>query len=150
MSDDVKEHPPLSVWSKVKAGVKGFAKAVMHYLPRGAIFAGALLGVSALMGNAGGWDFLGANSLTSVGQVAGKIGLTMVLGSLVTGSMGAWKSIDAETKRHAAMIAAGGESPKRTQARGQQHEQEIDDESPISGLPVMVKAPEKSPLGATR
>lgn len=109
--------PELPTWEKIKAGIKGFVKTAIAYLPRGLAFLGLLYGGSALLGSAmggGSWDFLGVSALSG-GDLAGRIGLGLLFGGVISGGMGAYEHINAASTAHQAnhgQTVGNGRSPE--------------------------------------
>ncbi|MDE3016390.1 MAG: hypothetical protein KGI29_05660 [Pseudomonadota bacterium] len=107
--------PALSTWEKIKAGVKGFVKTTIDYLPRGLMFLGLLYGGSALLGSftGGGGDLLGVANAYNAGDLAGRIGFGLLLGGLISGGIGAYESVrEAEASHQAQQSQADGRSQK--------------------------------------
>lgn len=101
--------PLLPSWEKIKAGVVGFTKTVVGYLPRAIVMMGLVMGASALLGavtpgNAG--DLLGVMKAYGDGALLSRIGIGLLIGGLFSGSIGAYESIHAAQRNHAANHAA--------------------------------------------
>lgn len=118
LTSPVEIKKPLTGWEKVKSGVKGFFKTALHYLPRGLMMAGAFLGGSYLLGlTSPGLDLFKAGQMNGIGEVATHIGKVMAIGGLITGGIGAWQTVKAETKQREAEIAAQGQELARARGR---------------------------------
>src|SRR4051812_21075408 len=102
---------PLTTWQKLKAGVKGFAKSVVHYLPRGLLIGGAILGGSLLIGH-------GVDSFmhVSAANFLPRLGFTVLVGSLLSGGVGAWQEVRSETRQRNAEVQAQQEELERCRA----------------------------------
>ncbi len=102
---------PLSLWEKIKTGAVGFVKSAISYLPSGLMFAGLIMGGSALLGVATGkeaFDILHVAKAFhdgGVGAIATKMALSLALGSTISGGMGAWKSVQHATQEREALRA---------------------------------------------
>lgn len=116
---------PLSLFEKIKAGATGFAKSVVSYLPRGLIFAGIILGGSALLETAfPGVGFLNVTGMVAkggIGALASRVGMTLLIGGTISGGMGAWQSIKGATEARESLRAeqAGILARHRSQGLGQ-------------------------------
>lgn len=137
MSDDAVH--PLGLWGKIKAGVKGFVKSALHYLPRGLLIAGAMLGASTLLVEAFPAldSFFHTSSLHTVGDVAHRIGLTMLIGGAISGGVGAWKGVSAAKKENEAALAAQADLLQRGRSIGPERQRAVEYTDPVvpSGIP---------------
>jgi len=113
--------PPLTTWEKVKTGVTNFAKAAIDYLPRGLLMAGLTFGGSYLLGMypiAGIGDFMGTATALGNNQLLTKLGGILLMGSVLSGGVGAYTAIQAATNERAGTAPdAQGEQLKRAQAQ---------------------------------
>lgn len=128
MSDDGMVHP-LSLWDKVKTGVKSFFKGVGHYLPRGILFVGALFGVSALLGAtvSPGWDLLHVAKAweSGAGALAGKFLTSLAIGSAITGGIDAYKGVSHAVQENNAQLQAQAALLERQRGLGPSKQQNI-------------------------
>lgn len=137
---------PMSTWEKIKSGVKGFVKTTLHYLPRGIAFSAILMGGSALLGHAVGWDPLhmlsDATTTDTVTHIAKRLGMTLLLGSAISGGVGAWQEIQHDAKQRDEEIEAQSEQLKRGRGQTPQRQQMRSENPPMEietpkGLPVI-------------
>lgn len=126
----------LSTWDKIKIGAKGFAKAAIHYLPRGLLFVGALFGASALLGGFG-MDFLGVSEAMSNGHIVGKVLTSLAIGATISGGVEAYKSVAHANQVNEAALQAQAGQLERARALGPERQQSIGFEDPKvpTGLP---------------
>lgn len=129
---------PLTLWEKIKSGTMGFVKATLDYLPKGLLIAGVLMGGSALLGMASpGLDFFHTQQLFNdgAGAIAASFGKMLLIGGLISGSIGAYQHVSAETRQRDAEIDAQGELLERARALGPERQIETHAVMP-AGLPL--------------
>jgi hypothetical protein len=133
---------PLSPWEKIKTGVSSFVGSALKYLPSGILFAAAIMGGSALLETAfPGVGFLGITKAFEhggfVGGILPRLGMTLLIGGAISGSMGAWQGIQKATGEREALRAQQAGIVARHQSQGA--EQHIAYDGPVSpqiGLPT--------------
>lgn len=142
-AEPVEVKQPLTLWEKIKAGAKGFAKTALHYLPRGLMFAAALLGGSALLGATVGWDPFGTAAIQSVGQLATRVATTLLIGSAIAGGVGAWHEVSAANKQREEDMLAQQSDLKRGRSIAKEREQEMSFGTDAIEQPKTPLSPEK-------
>lgn len=116
---------PLSTWEKVKTGTVSFVKSGLHYIPRGLVLSAVTLGAGAVIANMGGWDILNTKSLESVGDVVRRVGMIAGIGTLITGSVGAFRGITEANKQRGEEIRQQELALQREQERARGQEREL-------------------------
>jgi hypothetical protein len=98
---------PLSLWSKIKTGVKSFFKAAVSYIPKGLMISAVLFGGSAVLEAMTGFGLLGVTQAfnAGAGAVATKLLTTMAIGSVLTGGIEAYKGVAAAIKQNETAMA---------------------------------------------
>jgi hypothetical protein len=142
MSQDPNELKPLSMFEKIKVGVKGFIKSAVDYIPSGLLYTGLMMGGSMAITALTGFDIAGImpGGSLDVGALAMKSIGTIVLSSTVTGAIGAYKGVSSANEQRSAEMEwqrRGVEVSPRV--RGQQRQQSSGMTSPVvatqRGLP---------------
>lgn len=132
-SDTAAVHP-LSLWDKIKTGAKSFFKAALHYLPRGLLIGGAILGASALLVNVfpAADSLFHISSLHTAGDVAHRIGMTMMIGGLISGGVGAYHGITDSIKKNNLALAAREGELERCKSLGPEKQRSMDFMEPVA------------------
>jgi hypothetical protein len=108
-SHHVEVKKPLGFFGKLAAGIKGFVKTAVDYLPRGILFDAVFIGGLALVATQFGFDPLGIVAQgggLNWGSIAKKALFSLSLGATISGGVGAYREIKHQTQsRNVEMIA---------------------------------------------
>lgn len=135
---------PLSTMEKIGVGIKSFVKSAISYIPSGLLYAGLMVGgslaITALTGGigTGGYELLPGlieNGGITMAGVAQKVVGTMVLGSVITGGIGAYKGVTgASEQRNAELEWQQRGVQVSPRARGLQRQHDGGMQTPQHGL----------------
>lgn len=113
---------PLTFMEKVRAGFKGFVKSAIDYIPKGILFSALLMGGGLALGAMTGVNPVG---VTSWSQVPMRLGLSLLLGGVISGGFGAVQAVgeanrqrDDDLTTQAVMERRRERLPERAQERG--------------------------------
>ncbi len=144
---------PLSLFEKAVAGVKGFVKTAVDYLPRGIVFDALLFGglifAASMIPAVAAFNPLGVMSAAggvNWGGVVKHAMASLAIGGALSGVVGAVRQIGAETSHRDTEIMSQAHELQRyrNQAPHREHVREYEDITPPGNLPrgaQPIKAP---------